>query len=577
MVSTFNDVGIGVHYTFTNHLLDKGDLDHPQANALLESIDNGRGLNGVILSSDVLFDYVRQRHPDLMLTASIIKVTEEERRGDVTYYRAAQERFDSVMMHPDDGFAYHLLDQLDRDKIEILVNEDCALRCPNRVNDYQVMASIIKAEITNGPELEYACTRKKYCNAPQGRLVPTIRCCNFTMPEMIQVYEMGFRRFKLQGRQNMPATFLFDLLRFAVEPELIAPIIYKSIVSGQATRLSGEAVRNVRLAHQQAVEDEAVDQRSVAAPDESTVPLPMVVTPPAVKACRLPTGPDGRHPLWPEARWTIGGLSNHGRVMRNVFGMLADRFECALDVSAHEELRGRWGRLKASRPATLNLDAVAETVQRFNDMNIGVRFAFGNGQLTSDDLDDETGNGVLEILDRSPSLNAVAVASDMLAEHIRSRHPELTLVASSAKTIQEGGCGRAGHYAALAERFDLVTLCPEDGSDTDLLEQLSPERMEVLVNDDAAWGIQSVGDRDLPPTPRETLAADVRSRNLTTTELKRIYDLGYRRFQLQDPSSSPNVFLYDTLRYLLEPNFLLPVIFKSFTNDSAELSKRRGA
>ena len=580
MVSTFNDMGIGVYFTFTNHLLEKTNLDHPACNMLLESIDNGRNLNGVILASDLLYDYISGRHPELKLTASIIKVTEEERRGDVDYYRSAQERFDSVMMHPDDGFDCDLLADLDRDKIEILVNEDCAFRCPNRINDYHVMASVIKAEIVNGPELEYACTRKKYCRAPQGRLVPTVRCCNFTTAEMLRVYELGFRRFKLQGRQNMPATFLFDLLRFSVDPELIAPIIFKSFVSGQATRQAAEAVKKVRAACLQAQQagagaDSACDDE--AGRGDSVAVVPMVVEVPKVKGHRLPTGLDGRHPLWPDARWTIGDLSFHGRVLRDVLNVLIKSFDYELNVdSAFAVLRAPWSGLTQAG-AKLRVEGVAETARRFNGMDMGVRCVFNGPQITKADLDDETGNRILEVLDDGPGLNGVAVASDLLADHIRSRHPGLKLTASVARTTAEGRCGQADHYKSLAERFDTIVVCPQDGLDEDLLEQLDRDRIEIIVNEDAAWGAQAGPDNDRSSIPMARLTPDFRSYNFTTAELKRAYDLGCRRFQLRSSAASPNVFLYDVLRYILEPNLLLPVIFKSFTNDSAELNKRGGA
>jgi len=581
MVQSYNDVGIGVFFTFSNHLLEKSDLDNPAGNMLLEGIDNGRGLNGVIMSSDLLYDYVRQRHPELKLTASIVKVTEEEGRGDVAYYHFVSERFDSVMVHPDDGFEYELLEQLDRDKTEIMVNEDCAYLCTNRINDYQVMAELIKSGTSDAAELEYTYTRKKYCRAPQGRLTPAIRSCNFSMGHMLRVYEMGFRRFKLQGRQNMPGTFLFDLLRFAVEPELLAPVIFKSFVSGQAARQALESVRNVHRAHVEAAE--AGEARPVARGGEacsadSAEALPMVPGPAIMKGVGLPTGMDGRHPLWPDARWTIDGLTDHGHVIRNAIGVLTEKLKYEPNVDGvYAELRVPWNAAPRTARAKLNLQGWAEVVGRFNKMNMGVYCIFNSRHLGPADLDDKTGNGILDVLDQECRLNGAAVASDLLADHIRSRHPKLRLAASMAKTVAEDGCGNVEHYKALAERFDTVALCIQDGFDVDLLAQLDRDRIEIVVNDDAPWGSAALAGQDESPTPRDTLAPGPRSRNFITAELKRVYDLGYRRFRLRNSSStSPNVFLYDVLRYIVEPNLLLPVIFKSFTNDWAELHKRRG-
>ena len=571
MVSAFNDVGIGVYFTFTNHLLDSSDLGDPACNLLLESIDNGLGLNGVILASDLLFDYVRRRHPDLKLTASIIKVTEEEGRGDLAYYRSVLDRFDSVMAHPDDGFNCDLLAELDRDKIEILVNENCAFHCPNRIKDYEVMASVLKAGPVKSDTNPYTVMERRHCRMPLRKLTPAVRSCNFGATEMLRVYELGFRRFKLQGRQDMPATFLFDLLRFAVEPELIAPVVFKSFVSGQATRPAAEAVKKVRAACQQAPDgpfgpaggDEARQADSI-------VVRPIVVGAPAVGGHRLPTGRDCLHPLWPDARWTTGGLSSHGRLMGDVLALLTDRFDCRLNVdSVCGGLGARWDGLPPAQGPKPNFDGLAETARRFNGLGIGARCFFNSTKIASADLDDETGNRILEVLDDGPGLNGVAVASDLLADHIRSRHPGLKLTASVARTTAEGRCGQAEHYKSLAERFDTIVVCPQDGLDEDLLEQLDRDRIEIIVNEDAAWGAQAGPDNDGSSIPMAKLTPDFRSYNFTTAELKRAYDLGCRRFQLRSSSNNTSIFLYDVLRYMLEPNLLLPVIFKSFMNDWA--------
>jgi hypothetical protein len=566
MVRTFNDVGIGVYFTFSNHLLEKSDLEHPACNMLLESIDNGRGVNGVILASELLYDYVRQRHPELKLTASIVKVTKEEGRGDLAYYRSVQERFDSVMLHPDDGFEYDLLDQLDRDKIEILVNENCAYRCPNRGEDYDQMGSASKAG--RDPR---TVVRPPGCRIPLGTLTPVARSCNFTTAEMQRVYQMGYRRFKLQGRQDMPATFLFDLLRFAVEPELAAPIIFKAFVSGQARRQAGEAVEKVRAAYREAkAAGISFPAGGAARPSDSPAVRPMVVETPAMDGHGLPTGEMARHPLWPDARWRVDGLSVHGQVLRDVLAMLVDRFECRLNIdSVCGGLEVSWNGLPPSKESRLNFDALAETVGRFNDLDVGVFCLFDSPELAPTDLADKTGNRVLEILDNGRALNGCILASELLAEHIRSQHPGLKLTASVVKSRAEGGQGQADHYRALTERFDRVMLCPEDGFDDELLAQLDRDRIELVVNEDSAW--------DGSAAPITTLAADLRSCNFTAAELKRVYDLGYRRFRLRNPSSSPNVFLYDVLRYTLEPNLLLPVVFKSFTSIRANLHRRLGA
>jgi hypothetical protein len=576
MVATFNDVGIGVYFTFTNHLLENGDLDDPVCNGLLESIDNGRDLNGVILASDALFDHVLRRHPNLKLTASIIKVTEERGRGDLAYYQSALSRFDSVMIHPDDGFNYEMLSEIDpshRNRIEILVNENCAFGCPNRVKDYQVMASVLKAGIPFSDDNPYTVMERRHCRMPLKTLTPAVRSCNFAAREMLKVYELGYRRFKLQGRQDQPQTFLFDLLRFSIEPEVLMPVVFKAFVSGQAGRLAAKAVSTVRTAWQKADSPDVALATIVADRhrDESPPALPIVVETPVVDAHRLPTGVDTRHPLWPDARWAIGGLFAHGPVIRDALALLTQRFDYPLNVDCvcgRPPLR--WNATQTTNAARPNVEAIADTIEHYNEMGIGVRCVLSGSHVTPADLSDEAGNEILKILVRAPGLNGVELVSDVLADYIRSRYPQLKLTATTTPTTPTEQCSPPRDARALAERFDTVVLSAQDGFDHHLLVQLDRDRTEIVVNDNRVWsdgsGHAATWPNDRAQDPLAALETDTRLSNFTTEELKQVYDLGYRRFRLQGAGRNTSAFFYDVLRYMLEPGLMLPVVFKSFSN-----------
>ena len=223
-LKAFNGEGIGVYYTFSNHLLKEGDLADKVCNGLLDAIDNDTGLNGVIVASDRLFDHVRREHPALKLTASIVKVTVENGKGNVDYYRQQAERFDTVMVHTDDNFDLALLDQLDRDKMELLVNENCVRNCTVRGEHYALM---IKQQRSGGPYTPHEGCR--YAVVRGGKSLS----CNMTDAELKSVYDLGYRRFKLQGRADKPWSYLYDLSRYLLEPTLTAPLFFKYLVEAQ--------------------------------------------------------------------------------------------------------------------------------------------------------------------------------------------------------------------------------------------------------------------------------------------------------------------------------------------------------
>jgi len=246
-IRMFNDADVGVFYTFSNHLLEEEDLAEPTCNRMLQMLDNGRGLNGVILASELLYDHVRREHPDLTLTASIVKVTVEDGKGKPDYYKGLGERFESVMVHPDDGFNYDVLDQLDRERVEILVNEDCGLNCEHRKTHYEAMARQQKeAFYSRERNTSQAWHEAMRCRAPSRLQDRPRRTCNMTREELKRVYDMGFRRFKLQGRCLHPMGFLFDLVRYALEPDLVLPVVFKLVSGGWAGERAGAPVRSDR-------------------------------------------------------------------------------------------------------------------------------------------------------------------------------------------------------------------------------------------------------------------------------------------------------------------------------------------
>ena len=236
-LEAFNGAGIGVYYTFSNHLLGQEDLAHEACNRLLDAIDNDTGLNGVIVASDLLVDHIRKEHPALKLTASIVKATVENGKGDVDYYRKQAERFDSVMVHSDDGFNLDLLDQLDREKMEILVNENCVRNCTVREKHYTLLAT---EQRTGGK------SQQEGCLMPLTELDGKNLSCNMTDEEFKSVYDMGFRRFKLQGRCDKVWQYLYDFSRYLLEPTLVAPVFFKHIVAVQSAYLARDARAKLR-------------------------------------------------------------------------------------------------------------------------------------------------------------------------------------------------------------------------------------------------------------------------------------------------------------------------------------------
>ncbi len=225
--------GIGYFPTFTNHLLEDGDLGNPTCNFILETIAAKPDLNGVIVVSDKLSDYIHRRYPNLRQVASVIKATLEGGLRKPQYYNELGNRFYRYVVDPDDSRDLKLMDQLDRDKAEIMLNESCVAFCPDRARHYQAYARLQRAIGTPDQQAAQAEADRirASCRSPMSVNLAghNERSCNMERSEVKALYDMGFRHFKLQGRLDDPFTFSYDLVRFLLEPDIAAPRTQKML------------------------------------------------------------------------------------------------------------------------------------------------------------------------------------------------------------------------------------------------------------------------------------------------------------------------------------------------------------
>ena len=238
--------GGGCFLTFTNQLLEPGDLDDAACNLLLDSIAQRPELNGVIVNSDLLSRYIAGRYPHLRQVASVTKVVAEGGQGDASYYNELGKRFYRYVVHPDDHQDARLLDQLDRTQAEILLNESCLRGCPRRPRHFEAIARVHQylgdrqLTVTGGPgdtllrrriaEQELDQFLADCPAVPFNRQIgKRRRNSNVTRSELKSLYDMGFRCFKIQGRGDNAFCFVYDLARYTLEPECAAPLIYKTL------------------------------------------------------------------------------------------------------------------------------------------------------------------------------------------------------------------------------------------------------------------------------------------------------------------------------------------------------------
>ena len=90
-------------------------------------------MNGVIVVSPILEQYIREKYPKYKITSSTCK-----RITDINKLNEESDKdYDIVVLDYDFNNKFDLLEQVkNKEKCEILINACCQPNCPNRVKHY---------------------------------------------------------------------------------------------------------------------------------------------------------------------------------------------------------------------------------------------------------------------------------------------------------------------------------------------------------------------------------------------------------------------------------------------------------
>ena len=216
VVKLTRDYGISARLTFSNLLLSQEHLADRRCNSLCALFErSGAVENGVIIGSDLLLRYLRDKYPGLYLVSSTTKVltdfeqlrdelSREEFRYVVPDFRL-NKAYDSLIALPDEQ----------KRKVEFLCNECCWFDCPDRKGCY---------ENVSRKNLGENCA-DHICLSPQAergyRFSDAMRNSAFIGTEDIlsNYLPNGFSHFKIEGRGLGSAVVLEFLLYYMTRPE----------------------------------------------------------------------------------------------------------------------------------------------------------------------------------------------------------------------------------------------------------------------------------------------------------------------------------------------------------------------
>ncbi|MBR6008048.1 MAG: hypothetical protein IK056_03060 [Clostridia bacterium] len=216
VAALMREYAVSARLTFSNSLLREEHLSDRKCNSLCALFDKGEtAQNGVIICSDLLLEYLRNRYPGLYFVSSTTKVlTEFDRFRD----ELSRDEFRYVVPDFRLNKAFDRLNALPdalKQKVEFLCNECCRFDCPERKACYENVSRKNLGEDCPDHVCASPDARRGY------RFSEAMKNPGFIGTEdILNVYlPGGFSNFKIEGRSLGSAVILEFLLYYMTKPE----------------------------------------------------------------------------------------------------------------------------------------------------------------------------------------------------------------------------------------------------------------------------------------------------------------------------------------------------------------------
>ena len=193
----------------------------------------------------------------------------------------------------------------------------------------------------------------------------------------------------------------------------------------------------------------------------------------------------------PHAAWMVGGLFRFDEHLFTLVNFLATYYpaRAVARVAGAPPCAWTLETQGALRPM-LTPGRYLSVLKGFAELRTGVTLVFDNPLPTPDSLQDEYAHGLVKQLlaaEHNPTgRNAVCVASDELAELLRTSYPKLPIICHPNRLLMDTAKRTPEFYEALEKRYNLIILHPRDAVAPGLYTKLKHVgRYMAVVNDPA--------------------------------------------------------------------------------------------
>lgn len=191
IIEYFHSINMPIRFVFTNSLLQTKHLYDYYSNEVLSWIDEEN--DWIILSSSLLYDYVKNKYPNLKTIRSITTLIPENYDDIISQI----DKFDLTVLPVEYCFdgTLNKIPIAQRDKCEILVNERCQLNCPYKLLHHRVISQGYLDFDVNAEQ--------HFCSSHN---IGGLKSSMILSPSQVEaIFELGYTHFKIAARQSKDA------------------------------------------------------------------------------------------------------------------------------------------------------------------------------------------------------------------------------------------------------------------------------------------------------------------------------------------------------------------------------------
>lgn len=201
----YRELDISLQISFTNYFIEERDLYDRCGNAILELANEHPEYVEIMVSTDILENYIRNHYPALHITRSALNETDPTDEDFIKYYHLVLPKWKN---HNDDFI--NNIPQEYRDKIEVICSEPCITDCPRKKEHYMAYCNAQMFKET-GEYGNLSCDQNK-----EGKYYNELMILPTDIDDYIEKYNIN--RFKLQGREDT-YHMLQDLSRYCIKKD----------------------------------------------------------------------------------------------------------------------------------------------------------------------------------------------------------------------------------------------------------------------------------------------------------------------------------------------------------------------